>query len=296
MKNDRLITQTQYGYFTIANKPSIQELEEYYASVYYQGAAGGYEQDYTDEEITYFKNKIAQKYHVIKSTLLRSNDTSFLDVGCGEGWTLSFFKAKGWNVTGIDYSTFGCEKFNPDCLSHLIAGNLYENLVKLAANGSVYDVIWLDNVLEHVLDPEDLVSMLKKLIKPCGVLVVEVPNDFSLIQKYALDKGYVDHEFWIVPPDHISYFNKKGLKNLFESHGWSSKKFLADFPIDWQLLNPDSNYIKDRSKGKNCHRQRIELDNIIAGLDITEAVAFYESLANLGLGRQITGFFSPTEA
>jgi hypothetical protein len=66
---------------------------------------------------------------------------------------------------------------------------------------------------------------------------------------------------------------------------------LADYPIDWNLLNPDSNYVKDRTKGKNCHKERIEFENLVHNLDVDKLIALYKSLADLGLGRQITGFF-----
>jgi 2-polyprenyl-3-methyl-5-hydroxy-6-metoxy-1,4-benzoquinol methylase len=281
----------QYGYYTLANKPSKDELALYYEKKYYQDSANSYEQTYTEAEIRYFQNKIEQKFAVVERALRSGTRMNFLDIGCGEGWALDYFLKKGWNVTGLDFSKFACEKFNPECSEFLVAGDIYENLNKLIASGRKFELVWLDNVLEHVLEPEQLVNNLHAVLSPGGILVVEVPNDFSIIQQHALKQGLIDREFWIVSPDHVSYFNKEGLSLLFEACNWTPVTFMADFPVDWSLFNADTNYIQDKTKGKNCHLQRVELENLFSTLNHHDLINLYESLAKLGLGRQITGFF-----
>jgi SAM-dependent methyltransferase len=283
----------KYGFYSLIKKPTAVEIEQYYAEKYYQEASNNYEQQYTDEEIQYFNNKISQKFYLIEKKLSSSLNRSMLDIGCGEGWALKFFREKGWMIKGIDYSNYGCLKFNPDCVDSIVVGDIYNSLDTLIADGQKFEVIWLDNVLEHVLEPDDLIARIKKIILPNGILIIEVPNDFSVIQKYALDRGYVGTEFWIAIPDHISYFNRVGLENILIAHGWRPLSFLSDYPIDWNLLNPDTNYIKDRSKGKNCHKERVNFENLIHDVGVEKVVTLYQALADMGLGRQITGFFQP---
>jgi len=290
---DSQVVRNKYGYYELAQKPTKEELKKYYSEKYYQEAKGGYQQEYSTDEIAYFKNKTEQKYQVIKKILSSSDHarTSLLDVGSGEGWVLHFFKEKGWQVAGVDFSEFACRKFNPDCAGDVQVGDLYENLQVLAAARKTFDVIWLDNVLEHVLDPLSLLQMCRGLVSDGGVLVVEVPNDFSLIQEYALQKGYVAKEFWVALPDHLSYFNKAGLTALAKEARWKCSKIIGDFPIDFNLINTSANYIADPAKGKACHRARVEIENLLHGVSVEKTIAFYETLANLGLGRQIIGFF-----
>lgn len=285
------VRKNKYGYYSVVNTPSEKELEEYYANKYYQNANGCYEVEYDDDEILYFKNKIAERVFVIEQHLSISNSRNFLDIGCGEGWALAYFKKKGWKVTGLDYSIFGCEKFNPDCKSNLIAGNIYENLAKLVVENSKYSVVWLDNVLEHVTNPEILLKEIKKIIEVGGILVVEVPNDFSLIQKHLVENSKVENEYWIITPDHLSYFNKDGLNSLLSDCGYLNIEIISDYPIDINLLNPNSNYIKDKSKGKACHRERIDFENLIHLQPIDDVINYYRASANLGIGRQLIGFY-----
>jgi len=142
-----------------------------------------------------------------------------------------------------------------------------------------------------VLDPEELVNELKKVMVPSGILAVDVPNDYSILQKYVIEKKYVHTEYWHVTPDHLSYFDKTGLENLFQQNGWTSVMTIADYPIDWNLVNPNSNYIRDKSMGKSCHRERIEMENLIHTQPIEKVINFYKAMADLGLGRSIIGYF-----
>jgi len=63
-----------------------------------------------------------------------------------------------------------------------------------------------------------------------------------------------------------------------------------DFPIDYDLMNPDSSYMTDRSKGKSCHDSQIETGNLLHSICVSEVVECYKALADLGTRRQIISF------
>lgn len=281
----------KYNFFELKEKPSQKDLEEYYSKKYYQDNRGSYEMVYSQQDLKYFNNKIEEKFWIINKISSGNSDRSLLDIGCGEGFTLKFFKEKGWDITGIDYSEFGCKKCNPDCVPSLLIGDIYEKMTPLVSQNVTYDVVWLDNVLEHVLSPLNLLKECKKLLNDNGVLVVEVPNDFSFLQNYLLNKGYISSDFWVVIPDHISYFNKDGLSALAADAGLRTAFTISDNPIDFNLLNPDSNYNKDKTKGKNAHNARVESDNLMHSISVEKTVNYFKALADLGLGRQIISFF-----
>ena len=172
-------------------------------------------------------------------------------------------------------------------------GNIYENIGQLIAEGKKYDLIWLDNVLEHVNDVDRLLADCRALSHSKSILSITVPNDFSKMQKELLEQGKIEKPFWVVTPDHLSYFTAPSLQKLLETAGWQKEKIIGDFPIDWFLTNDNSNYIKDKSKGTAAHQSRVWLYNHIASNNPpAEVIQFYESLANIGMGRNITGFFS----
>jgi len=209
----------EYGYYQLVNPPTSAELNAYYEGNYYQQQHSLYESSYDETELKYLRQKIEQKNRILEQAGISGADRKLLDVGCGEGFTLNYFHQKNWQVTGLDMSDYGCETHNPECLPNLIQADLYEGLGLLEKENRKFDVVWLDNVLEHVLDPLDLVRRCQSLLFDDGAVVIEVPNDFSAIQLAALENGLVDSAFWLVRPDHISYFNREsGGSDAFQNH------------------------------------------------------------------------------
>ena len=189
---DSRLKKHSLGFWEIINKPSSHDLQQYYAEKYYQEGKGSYALEYTIDEISYFRAKLEQRFAVINQQIhaATTQESKMLDVGCGEGYALSFFRNKGWQVKGLDFSSAGVNSKNPICLDVLTTGDVFELLDTEIANAEKYDVVWLQNVLEHVIYPLDLLKSLRSLVKPNGIAVITVPNDCSITQQSALGKGH----------------------------------------------------------------------------------------------------------
>jgi 2-polyprenyl-3-methyl-5-hydroxy-6-metoxy-1,4-benzoquinol methylase len=260
MIEDPRLKYNDLGFLEVVNPPSPEALKAYYAERYYQTEQGSYQKVYSEKELAYLNLKIAQKANVVKSLSEKKTPGSFLDVGCGEGFALAWFSENGWSVEGIDYSVAGLEAMNPALLSQVESGDLFEILDRRISEGKRHDLIWLNNVLEHVADPVNLLKSLKHLIAPDGILVVTVPNDGSIYQEFLLKNGNIPERFWIAIPDHLSYFTYDSLVRIAEACGWNCNEIIAEFPIDLFLLHPGSNYVQDRMQGSFAHQARLEMD------------------------------------
>jgi pseudaminic acid cytidylyltransferase len=287
------VRRNEFGFFEVVQKPSAEALNHYYASKYYQHSIRTHRPTYSSEEITYRKNKLQQKL-LVAQRFFSADHKRFLDIGAGEGFSLAFYKELGWDVTGLDFSEFGCMVHNPDCLPHLMIGDIHESIAQLKRDHRSFDLVLIDNVLEHVLNPLDLLRGIRSILSPSGVLIVEVPNDFSTVQTQLLAQGRLSRPFWVVIPDHLSYFNRDGLISVAKAAGLDEEIVLADFPIDFALFNDRTNYVNDPSAGESCHRMRLEIDNLMHRVSPDKTNAYYQALADLGLGRQIIGFFRPS--
>lgn len=292
---DQRLKKHPLGYWEIAAKPSLQELQQYYADKYYQEAKGSYELEYSKDELLYFQAKLEQRYAILKHNLplLCDRTGRLLDVGCGEGYALAFFRERGWSVKGIDFSSAGVGSKNPGCMDVLVTGDIFALLQAEIAAGETYDVVWLQNVLEHVIDPLDLLKSLRKLVSSGGLAVVTVPNDCSITQRGALAHQHIDSAFWVAPPDHLIYFDHISLTNAANETGWERLEMLGDFPVDWFLFHPGSNYVRDKSVGKAAHKARVQIENLIHKQPIEDVLRFWSATAKLGLGRDITAFLRP---
>lgn len=293
---DKRLTQHTLGFWEIAKKPTPQELQQYYAEKYYQEGKGSYELKYSDEELRFFQAKLEQRSAVLQRHLSALNPKQrrkLLDVGCGEGYALAYFRSQGWEVKGLDFSSAGVESKNASCLDALVVGDVFALLQAEIASGNAYDAIWLQNVLEHVIDPLALLEALRSMVSPGGLAVITVPNDCSITQQAALAHHHIESDFWVAPPDHLTYFDHRSLTKAANQKGWECVEMLSDFPVDWFLFNPGSNYVSDKSKGKAAHMAKVQIENYIHAQPIDNVLRFWSAAAALGIGRNITAFLRP---
>ena len=290
-----IVLNDNYGYFEVQPKPSNEFLKDYYSKKYFQDNKSLYSHSYTEVELEYFTNKIKERYWIFEQYFSdkRYKSLKALDVGCGEGFTSKFLMDNGMEVTALDYSNYGIQQMHPSLLAVFMEGDIIDNITLLQDKGEKFDLVWLDNVLEHSLDPIEMIEKCKSIISDNGMLIIEVPNDFSKFQNKLIEKNIVKEEYWVAYPDHLTYFGRESLNKLLESNGWNLHKLIADFPIQWGLVNKNSNYSIKKENGQQAHETRLFMDNFIHETNnVAEIVAFYESLANIGLGRQLTGCYT----
>ena len=287
------IIKDHLGYMRVDPLPSEKELENYYANSYYQNPHGTYQATYSEIESTQRKLRIELIYQAVIYNLKSdtNNQNKILDLGCGEGFLLSHFKDAGWKVLGLDFSDEGVRKQNPKLVKDIVKGNVYKELEVLLKTDENYDVIYLGNILEHVIDPLALVTKCADLLSAGGLLVITVPNDFSILQNSLVTSNIVERKYWICPPDHLNYFNLESLVKLQVASNLKVLDSICDFPIEWFLMNNHSNYINDPTVGKSAHLARARLDSLInSNRDSEMKLNFWRSMAALGFGRTITTF------
>lgn len=168
--SNKNLVKHKYGFYELASKPSKEELQRYYSQKYYQEGKGSYELRYSENEIKYFNFKIQQRAFVAERYLKSqsNNPKSMIDIGCGEGFALNHFNLNGYLVKGLDFSKAGVLNNHPHLIENLKSGDLFESINEEILNENRYDLVWLQNVLEHVIDPVNLLESLGKLLSPGG--------------------------------------------------------------------------------------------------------------------------------
>jgi 2-polyprenyl-3-methyl-5-hydroxy-6-metoxy-1,4-benzoquinol methylase len=293
MMDGRLVRHP-LGFLRAKELPDPETLRAYYASRYFQTSQSNYRPSYSKEEIAWFHMKTARIAAIVAS-LRGSAPGTFLDVGCGEGFAMDWFGRNGWTVRGLDFSRAGMEKMNPHLLDQLETGDIQELLDLHIDKGHSYDLLWLTNILEHVVDPLLLLTRVRQSATSKGVLVVTVPNDGSDWQEFLYASGRISERFWIAIPDHLSYFDSDSLRAAGSATGWSCARITGEFPIDWFIGNAESNYVSQKQKGYSAHQAQIAIDTVLAEQPIEAVNAFYTSMAAVGMGRQLTGVFTARE-
>lgn len=294
--SDPRLKRHPLGFLEVVDRPTQEDLAAYYAEKYYQSEQGNYRSSYGEVELDVIRMRVALRAARAEALLAAPGPARLLDVGCGEGFVLADFAARGWDVAGMDFSIAGVRAMNPAMARHVEQGDVFELLDAAIASERKYELVWLGHVLEHVLEPLALLRALRRLVAEGGVLVATVPNDGSRLHERLLADGDIDRRFWIAPPDHMSYFTADSLRAAADATGWTAAEILGDFPIDMFLAHPGSNYVADPSQGKHAHAARLKLEALIGEAGLAAANRFYAALADVGLGRNLTAFLTPAAA
>lgn len=94
---------------------------------------------------------------------------SVLDIGCGQGVALEVFKAAGLDPVGI---TLGADA----AVCRAKGLNVVEmDMAFLDFDDGRFDLVWCRHALEHSVMPYFTLSEMHRVLKPGGLLYVEVP-------------------------------------------------------------------------------------------------------------------------
>ncbi len=152
---------------------------------------------------------------------LHDKNISFLDIGSGEGNTLIEGLRRGWNVTGIDIVDNRIDKAKSEGINFITGNFIDYNFPE-----NHFDFIYLDSVLEHVLNPREYLLKIKKILKPGGIVYIGVPNEDSLFNDIRKIIFYLtgrrNISVKIKPfdsPYHITGFNETSLAYIFNKTG-----------------------------------------------------------------------------
>jgi len=143
-----------------------------------------------------------------------------LEVGCGTGNTLSWLKmTKGCNwVGGVEISPDAFERAR-EVLDEVWLGNI-ESMDLPIENSSLDLVLCLD-VLEHTVDPWQVVKKLSALLKPGGALIVSLPNvrNRKVIFPLLFKNEWMYQEAGILDKTHLRFFVRESAIELVNSAG-----------------------------------------------------------------------------
>lgn len=286
------VKKNKYGFYELKNKPTEEEQKKNFEETYYQESQAAYEASYSEEEKKFFYSKISQKEMAFRKAMLVSEEKiSILDVGCGEGFLLKYFKEKGNDVLGVDFSKYGIEHNNPEMLPYFIQGDCYQVLNKLITQDKKFDVVNMDAVLDMVQRPDELLEIIKELLKENGVLVCKVGNNYSSFQLGLMEQGILDREYWLDEEGHSWYFNKDGFINFFNEHGYYCMDLYAEGLIEFNLLNELTNYYENPEVGKACYKAKIRMENMLNGISPQKTNEIMRLFGQMGLGRELVGIF-----
>ncbi len=278
-----VIDCTVCGFKHIVPIPTPEELEGKYREDYYSKEKPLYFERQL-EDIDWWNMVYAERYEFFEQQLPLTR-RRILDIGSGPGFFLKLGKERGWKTLGIEPSQQAAEHARSMGLEIVNEFLSQDNADRLGT----FDVVHLHQMLEHIAEPAGMLRLAYRLLNPKGLLCVITANDYNPLQKLLRQHlGY--KPWWVVPPDHINYFDFESLGRLLQRMGFGVVHKTATFPIELFLLMGD-NYVGNDAVGRICHgkRKRYELLLNAGGLSSLKK-RLYEFLSQQQIGREVILF------
>jgi SAM-dependent methyltransferase len=165
-----------------------------------------------------------------------------LDIGCGEGFFAEKLAAAGHRVTGVDVLE---RPDRPHAFTdyHSVELDSSQAETLLGALPGRFDYVLLLDVLEHLKNPERILSAASRLLKPGGRLIISLPNVANLTVRLALLFGRFDYaERGILDRTHLHFYTRRTVKSLLARNGLRSlEEKITVMPLELVLgLSPRS--------------------------------------------------------
>jgi len=129
-----------------------------------------------------------------------------LDLGCRDGTITKIF-LEGNDVTCIDVDARACQLCRNNLQVEVIWHDLNELLPLLDES---YDVVVLSDVLEHIFMAQQLISEIKRVLKPGGIFLGSTPNAYYWTNRIKMVQGIDLVEYMDVT--HVHFFSLDSLK------------------------------------------------------------------------------------
>jgi 2-polyprenyl-3-methyl-5-hydroxy-6-metoxy-1,4-benzoquinol methylase len=210
LEQHRIVRCDDCGFMLINPQPSDEVLGQIYSGDYFVLSS---EQEGLDH-VEALKKSTADRYLDILLPEGEVASGDMLEIGCGGGEFLSRAAARGFKVTGVEYSPYACETARSK-LENFHGEVIQGEISVLAGQKERFDYIVFCDVLEHVRDPRLFLQTVFDLLKPDGTIFCIVPSLDSWSAK-LLKTNWMEFKL-----EHLSYFDTKTLRSLLFQEGFS---------------------------------------------------------------------------
>ncbi len=185
-----------------------------------------------------------KKAYVILKTITHymittSDQTDWLDIGCGSGGIAVAMSPSVKSITGVDPESW--VRWDEFQKSHKNLKFINQPIEGLSMNDNSMDVIICNQVYEHVPDPQFLIKEIYRILKPGGYCYFAGPNLLFPVEP---------HVFW--PFVHwlprslavklMQAFGSNGILDAYSKDFWTLNRWFDGFEVinalPWMIKNP----------------------------------------------------------
>jgi 2-polyprenyl-3-methyl-5-hydroxy-6-metoxy-1,4-benzoquinol methylase len=158
-----------------------------------------------------------------------------LDVGCAHGGFVALLRALGYDATGLELSPWVVDFARQQFGVPMLLGPIEEQNLPEAS----FDLLVLNDVLEHLPDPQATMKQCARLVKEDGALIVQTPcypERVSYAELVAKEDLFLKMMHGLAR-QHLYLFSCRAARHLLQGLGLAAVEFLpALFPHDMYFV------------------------------------------------------------
>jgi 2-polyprenyl-3-methyl-5-hydroxy-6-metoxy-1,4-benzoquinol methylase len=206
--------------FTYQNpRPSEKSIKNLYTDdKYFNNPEVGYN-NYVK---TYFEHQeLFERIFTERLMLINKHKTEgkVLEIGCAHGFHLDFMRRSGFDVHGVELAespyNYARDVLHLDVFHGTVEESKFED--------ESFDLILMLDLIEHLPDIYRTLDRIKKLLKPDGVILVQVPWELFHWEK-VLQAFFEGKKVGSIEPDalpvHLYFFTPKTLISVMRKNGF----------------------------------------------------------------------------
>ena len=145
-----------------------------------------------------------------------------LDLGCGSGKFLYAYREKGWRTFGVEINSEAARLGREAAGLDIFAGNL----MAAAFPRENFDYIRSNHSFEHIVNPNETLEEIRRVLKPHGKLLIGVPNIAGWNSKF-----FRRYWWYLRVPVHPFSYSVTTLSKMLQKHGFLVEKvtYNSDF-------------------------------------------------------------------
>ncbi|MCU1288024.1 MAG: methyltransferase [Acidobacteria bacterium] len=145
---------------------------------------------------------------------------TILDIGCGSGNFGQMVKRERDCIFwGVEPNREAAERAK-EKLDKVINDAFSDKLAEI--KDGFFDVICFNDVLEHLVNPEDVLSQCRGKLTGNGIIVASIPNVlyYPVMESLLIRKDWQYQDAGVLDKTHLRFFTKKSIVRMFEDNGY----------------------------------------------------------------------------
>ena len=199
-----------------------------------------------------YKTKAHEYYSNIRwriIDLIPEGSNRILEVGCGTGSTLIKLKElhKAQEIYGLELNGEVLQEHIKD-IDKVIIGDVER--VEPPFQEEFFDYIIFADVLEHLIEPEEVLKRYMKYLKKDGAIIASIPNikNYTVLFDLVIRDRFEYRDAGILDRSHLRFFTKKEIVDMFERTGMHITEMRSNLSFPMNAMDKMLNTLISKHK------------------------------------------------